>query len=315
MKGASMKSRFIIAVVVSGVMQLSAAPLVIKSEVQQVFDEQTRETITPVSRTLSRQLPDTTYAAGRPVAYRVKQRVMTADDVDRIVRNAGIGDNLRRFAGYDEKNGRCYYYSPHLSKLSNESENGLRKLRDKSAGVLATLLGERSRLFVFANDETDWAITSDAPEPHRTMYTCRYTRKVSGRHIVGNDAFARISFTGSGELCAFEFCDPDLEPVPVKRMVLPSATRLRLEHYAGAKNKVRGTLTGEVSVASIVAEKGILSYVGRGSGANKTLVPSVSVLCRHKLINGKSFDKFSHFLLDASQVSNLDESMLEPAAR
>jgi hypothetical protein len=315
MKGASMNKRFFITVLAAGVMQLSAAPLVIANEVQQVFDDLTRGTITSLSLASSHELLDTAPVGGRPVAFRVTLRTMSDDDVDLIVRDAGIGDSLRRFAGYDEKKGRCYYYSPHLSKLENESEYGLRKLRDKSAAVLKTLLGERSRFFVYANHETDWAITSDDPKPHRTMYTCRYTRKVNGRHIVGNDAFARISFTGSEELCAFEFCDPNLEPVPVKRMVLPSATRMRLERYAGAKNKVRGTLTGEVSVMSIVAAKGVLSYVGRCSGANKLLVPSVSVLCRHTLVNGTSFEKFSHFVLDASQVSNLDESMLEPMVR
>lgn len=311
-----MRNKIITLLFLSIVLRSESAPLVLSEKVQKIFSEVAKAPVSaPMAKVSSATVLDTSRTTGRPVAFRMNWRSLSEDDVDRITADAGVAESCRRYAGYDAKNGRCYYHVPRLSKLTDESEHGLKQLRKKSAAVLAKLLGDRSSLFVFANEETDWAITREQPEPHRTMYTCRYTRKVNGRHVVGNDAYARISFTGKGELCRFEFSDPVLEPIPVKRMVLPSATRRRLERYAGTKNKARGTMTGDVSVASIVAKKGVFSYIGRTSGKERILVPAISILCRHELANGESFEQFRHFVVDASHVSNIDESMLEPSTR
>ena len=311
-----MNYQILTVVLMSVALQSVSAPLVLSEKVRQLFTEVDGIPVTAgAAQVLSAKMLDTARAEGRPVAFRVTPRPLSTDDVDRISAEAGVPESYRRFAGYDAENGYCYYHAPRLSKLTDESKAGLKQLRNKSAAVLAKLLGDRSVLFVFANEETDWAMTKEHPEPYRTMYTCRYTRKVNGRHVVGNDAYARISFTGEGTLCGFEFCDPALEPEPVQRMVLPSATPRRLELYAAGKNSAHGTLKGDVAVTSIAAENGVYSYIGRTFGAYKLLVPAISIVCRHELDNGESFEKFRHFVIDASQVSNVDESMLEPAVR
>ncbi|MBN1759967.1 MAG: hypothetical protein JW863_16695 [Chitinispirillaceae bacterium] len=304
-----------VAVLLSVIPVLRAAPLVLETEVEDFLMDVARQPTVKVQQTSDTELLGTSMVTGRPVAYKVINRNMTRNEVNEMVAEVGVDTEGKCYAGYDTKKGYCFFYTPHLTRLKDASDAALRKLQFQSRVVLKKLLKERSSLFVLANTETDWEITREDTVPHRTMFTCRFTRKLNGRQVIGNDAFARISFTGSGEVCGFEFCDPELVPVPVERMVLPAATGERLRRYAENKNTAHSTMRGDITVAQVTATRGVASYIARTSGGEKILVPSVSILCRLRLSNGESFEKYRHFSLDATTESNIDDSMLERMVR
>ncbi len=264
-----------------------------------------------------RRLLDSALVSSRPVIYEITNRSFSATDVQQFVEVAGVADSLQKFAGYDEKKGACYFNSPCIKPLADESPAGLEDLKQKAFIVLEKLLGAESGRFVFANTETDWAMSKPDTEAaeRRIIQTYRFTRKINGCHIIDNTAYVRISFTGKGELCGFEIRNPDLQPVALDRMVKLSATKTRLEQFAGAKKTVRSSRNETINVSSITAKKGIQAYLSQPAGGKVYLIPGISILCRYALDNGDVFEKYEHFFIDASRVSNIDEDMLEPSRR
>ena len=298
-----------------GITTVASAPFFTTAPVEE-FLKSTARLATAGTHALSdERMLDTAFVSARPCGYRVVRQVVSPQELDRLTFAAGVADSLRKFAGFDAGRGIVHFYSPHLTVLADESPAGLAALRKNGNGMLDRLLGSRSRLFSFANIETDWVMYPPDTVAHRMMVTCRFTRKLNGAHVIGNTAYVKISFTGNAQMCGFEIVDPDLLPVPVERMVLPSMVKQRLEQLAALKYSVKGAFNGAVNIVSITAEKAVRTYLERTVGSERQLIPGVSVFCRYRLENGASFDRFEHFLSDATFVPNLEDYMLEPVKR
>ncbi|MBN1309626.1 MAG: hypothetical protein JXA18_17025 [Chitinispirillaceae bacterium] len=294
---------------------ISSSPLTMSGRVKDFLSSLSSRPITKDVDVSDSRLLDTAMISSRPLLYEMTNRPVSAADIKRLLVNVRIADSLDTFAGYDERRGICYFNSPSIQPLSDESPAGLNDLKQKASLCLKKLLGAESRNFVFANTETDWTLSKPDLVPRRVIQTYRYTRKINGCHVVDNSAYVRIAFTGNEELCGFEIRNPDLQPVSLQRMVKFSATTARLEQLAAKKQSVENSMKQTVTVTSINAEDGIQSYVCTPAGGKNYLTPCVSVRCTYTLDNGSSFEKFEHFFIDASRVSNIDEDLLEPSGR
>ncbi len=292
---------------------INAAQLTLSSKTERFLTSLSSRSIDKKDEVIDSRCIDTALLVSRPPVYEISFREVSAEDISQLAVKAGIPDSLRKFAGYDKARGIIYYNSPHTKYLSDESEKALDGLKEKALSIIDKLLGKESRLFVFANTETDWAMEKSGDEPKRIMQTYRFTRKVNGSHIIDNTAYIRITFTGNGELCGFEIRNPVLKPMRCERMVKLSSTKERLEQLAKTKNSVHSPLNEEIKISSIIAENAIYSYVV-SPGTNR-LIPAISVWCKYNLENGEFFEKFETFILDASQVSNIDDEMLETSKR
>ncbi len=260
-------------------------------------------------------LLDTSQVSTRPVLYEVIIPARNGNEIVQLSTAAGVPDSLRRFTGYDQNKGIFYYNSPYLKVMKNESASANAKLKFKAVQKLQQLLGNESKRFVFANIESDWIKTQSDPVERLLTQTYRFTRKVNGYHIIDNTSYVKITFTGDEELAGFEICNPELKPVPLKRMVRFSSTATRLQQFANNKYTVKGTFNEEIKISQIIAEKAIQSYLSENRGQQKLLVPHVSVFCKYHLANNDQLDKFENFVLDASVAANVPDYMLEPLIR
>ncbi len=257
------------------------------------------------------ELFDTAQVNSRPALYEVIIPSRSGKEIDQLSKSAGIADSLRRFTGYDHKKGRFYYNSPHLSLLKTDSVYGNDKLKQKAQQKMQQLLGKESSRFVFANTESDWIKTESDPVERLITQTYRFTRKINGYHIIDNTSYVRVTFTGNEELCGFEICNPELKPIPLSRMVKFSATESRLKQFASNKKTVKNMYNEEIKVSRIKADNAVHSYLSETRGGKKLLVPHVSVFCDYHLENKARFNKFEHFVLDASVAEDISDDMLE----
>ncbi len=261
------------------------------------------------------ELLDSAQISTRPVLYEVIIPSRTGKEIIQLSTAAGVPDSLRRFTGYDQYKGIFYYNSPHLKIMKYETASTNAKMQLKAIEKMQQMLGKESNRFVFANTESDWIKTSSDPVERLLAQTYRFTRKVNGYHIIDNTSYVKITFTGNGELCGFEICNPELKPVPLERMVRFSSTAPRLQQFATNKNTVKSSFNEEIKISRIKAEKAIHSYLSENRGQTKLLVPHVSVFCKYFLVDKIQFDKFEHFVLDASVAVNVPDNMLEPLIR
>lgn len=261
------------------------------------------------------ELLDTAQVSIRPVLYEVIIPPRNGKEIIQLSAAAGIPDSLRRFTGYDQNKGIFYFSSPHLKVMKNRTATANAKMELKAVQKMQQLLGKESSNFIFANTESDWMKTRSDPIEHLIAQTFRFTRKVNGYHIIDNTSYVKITFTGNEELAGFEICNPELKPVPLKRMVRFSSTAPRLQQFATNKNTAKSSFNEEVKISQIKAEKAIQSYLSENRGQRKLLVPHISVFCKYHLVNNDQFDSFEHFVLDASVAANVPDNMLEPLAR
>ena len=294
---------------------LISAPLFIESEAQQLLSRLNQEKATAVKSASSQQLVNTDQLSDASIGYKVVKRQRNESELARLQSVVGNANSTQQFFGYDEREGRYYFHTPHQTALPDTSPRYLKYLQNRSRNYLKRLVGADADNFVFANTETRWGITPSSGEKSMIGITFRYTLKINGRHIVDNTAYIRITYTGEEKLAAFEIVNPTLEPVSIPMMVKRSATVKRLQKRAEEKNTVRSSLGEEIVVEKITATKAIQSYLARKKGETVLLAPYISFYCRYNLRSGDSFERFDHFSLDATRCPNLDESMLERGRR
>lgn len=295
--------------------RVNSSELVLNESVKTFLSKTSTMSINGETNVADAELLDTALVSSRPVLYEVIIPARTGKEIVQLSTAAGVPDSLRRFAGYDQNKGIFYYNSPHLKVMKNESASANAKMKLKAVQKLQQLLGKESSHFVFANIESDWIKTKSDPVERLLSQTYRFTRKVNGYHIIDNTSYVKITFTGDEELAGFEICNPELKPVPLKRMVRFSSTATRLQQFASNKNTVNGTFNEEIKISQIIAEKAIQSYLSENRGQQKLLVPHISVFCKYHLADNGQFDKFENFVLDASVAANVPDYMLEPLIR
>jgi len=214
---------------------------------------------------------------------------------------------------------RYYNIEREKTPLNHWGDGTLDTLRGQAAALIRALLGDRASTFAYANHETQWLEMKKAQVPHVSGVTLRYTRQVNGRHIVDNTAYIVVGFAGNNEVYLFEAVDPALTPVPVPRLVMTSATRTRMERNGARMSSFRKTVLpdGKVDIVRVVKVRvagGCESYVKRTMAGEDFLVPAHSLACVLDLDNGTTGRKRVHLVLDASQATDADESMMEPVA-
>ncbi len=294
---------------------VNSSELVLNEQVKTFLSKTSTLSIYGKSNVTDAELLDTAQVSTRPVLYEVIIPPRTGKEIIQLSNLAGVPDSLRRFTGYDQRKGIYYYNSPHLKVMKNESASADAKMKLKAVQKLQQLLGKESSNFVFANTESDWIKTKSDPVERLLSQTYRFTRKVNGYHIIDNTSYVKITFTGDEELAGFEICNPELKPVPLKRMVKFSSTARRLQQFANDKNTVIGSFNEEINISQIKAEKAIQSYLSENRGQTKLLIPHISVYCKYHLANNVQLDRFENFVLDASVASNVPDDMLEPLIR
>ncbi len=254
---------------------------------------------------------------GRPVIYVVAKALFSESEIARL---KAIVDNKGKTA-YSNKEGKYYFHNVALQKipLSTTDDNSLAGLKVKAESMIQKLLGNSAGNFVFANAEMDSVLLDGEESPKLTGMTYRFTRKLNGRHIIDNTAYARVSFAGNAELCAFEIVNPVITPLrAADRMVKLDATGKRLQAYAeekktATKNGVNGMET--ILVNAITAEKGYDTYIAHKQGGQVLLIPNATFYCKYQLANGDSFKNWKHFCIDAGYTQNLEPDMIEGEMR
>jgi hypothetical protein len=253
-------------------------------------------------------------AANGLVKYKVRKMEHSDAVLDGIAR--ALGRQKDEQFGYYPAKGAYYFHDNGKihAPLKATSPSDLEALKRKSALVLTSLLGKTAKEFVFANTESDWTKTEEDTSTHLVRQTYRYVRKLDGRVIADNTAFARISFAADADLVGFEFANPTFEAMPVIRWAKPSALPVRLEKFAEAKKTaVKGSGGLEVKVDRIRAEKVTQTYYATEDGENRILVPYTSIHSRFQLANGDSFEKPIHFSEDADYADDLTGDWVESA--
>ncbi len=325
-------------VLVSSIVVLSpvfipAADLVLETHAEEFIDELEQRTISDSADLLTEGIQQGPRVTSRPVLFRAVKQPGGETEMKRLAALAGMefdGEPVQRGRsffldnpdgtariGYCPARGRFSYYSNALEKIPLEETDSaaLDELRGKADLLLAELVNDEERDFVFSNFETDWVQTKEDTTERICKRSFRYTRKVNGRHVIDQSAHIRITYSADGQVCAFSIENPTLIPEHFPQMVKPSATGARLVDYAGNKQNAISPNGRKIGVKQVQALRGYSTYVGSTIGETAYLVPHVSVLANHVLEDGREFSKYVHLSLDASEVPNLEPYMLEGGTR
>ncbi len=314
-------------------MDARSAELVLESHAQDYINVIAGEVVSGSADLNAQGIRKGPQCTSRPVLFRVAKQPRDETEMRRLAMLVGMeaddtlvtrgqGDFLESTdatarIGYDSNRGRYTFYSNALEKIPLEKSDSLslRELRRKADLLVAELVNNNEREFVFANVETDWYQTKADTTHRMSKRSFRYTRKVNGRHIVDQSAHVRITFSGDGNVCAFSIENPTLVPEQLPQMVKLSATETRLRQYAENKETALSPYRKKVPVTRVQARRGVSSYVRRTIGEKEYLVPHISFLTRNVLNTGEEYSGYLHLSLDASEVPNLESSMIEGGSR
>ncbi len=324
---------FVSSIIVLSPALVLAADLVLETHAAEFMDELEQRTIADSADLETEGIQRGPRVTSRPVLFRAVKKNGGEAEMKRLAGIAGMefdGEPVKRGRsffldnpngtariGYCPERGRYTYYSNALEKtpLEKTDSAALDELRGMADVLLAELINDEQRDFVFSNLETDWVQTKEDTMERICKRSFRYTRTVNGRYVIDQSAHVRITYSADGRVCAFSIENPTLVPEHFSQMVKPSATRARLAEYAENKQNAISPNGRKIGVKYVHAQRGYSTYVSSKIGETIYLVPHVSVLARHVLEDGREFSRYVYLSLDASEVPNLEPDMLERGTR
>jgi hypothetical protein len=284
-----------------------AADLTIEQEARVFIDNQFTQTVNKAVDLSNPGLMDKESTLNALIGYEVVKQDLSQAALWRysaIIIKYGIEEKQVK---YSPGNGSYYYNVTAPDILTVTSERALRMKADK---ILGELMRNESGNFVCANTEETYIEERDkAPKLNTLDFV--YISKKNGRFIADNTAYVRITFAGNAEVCDLEIVNPELTPVKINNLVKLSATGARLEEYAVNKSTVQSTDGRTIGVDLITAKYARPTYYAVEVGDSVRLSPYYSFWSTYDLEDGASFDAFIHFALDAAQVQNLEDGMLD----